>query len=303
MRDYLTASQFSPWTWSKKLWDASNGSPKSTTSLLTGPRRSPWRRSLILCPLRLKKRHYTIQLMGETFVLIHGSWHGGWAWQAVIRHLTEKGHRGYAPTLAGHGPNAKRLGITHRDCVDVVVAYFQQYELQDVILVGHSFGGSVIQKVVEQLPDRIKRLIFLDAFVLQDNQCVFDNLPNDYVALFNKLAAASADNTMLLPWEIWRDSFIQDAPEAIARSIWEQLSPEPTQVNLDKLDLKVFYALATPKSFIYCREDKALPPGYFHPKMSSRLGTFDLVEMDGSHEVLFTRPTELADKLIGASSG
>src|SRR5215472_7702746 len=81
----------------------------------------------------------------------------------------------------------------------------------------HSFGGSVIQKVVEQFPDRIKRLVFLDAFVLEDKQCVFDNLPSDYIALFNQLAAASADNTMLLPWEIWRDCFIQDAPEAMAR--------------------------------------------------------------------------------------
>jgi hypothetical protein len=51
----------------------------------------------------------------------------------------------------------------------------------------------VIQKVVEQLPDRIKRLIFLDAFVLEDSQCVFDNLPNDYMALFNELAAVSDD--------------------------------------------------------------------------------------------------------------
>src|SRR5262245_60665117 len=149
--------------------------------------------------------------MGETFVLIHGSWHGGWAWQAVIRQLADKGYRGYAPTLAGHGPNAIRLGITHRDCVDEVIAYFHRHELREVVLVGHSFGGSVIQKVAEQLSARIKRLIFLDAFVLEDGQCVFDNLPDDYVALFKRLAAASADDTMLLPWEIFRDYFIQDA--------------------------------------------------------------------------------------------
>jgi pimeloyl-ACP methyl ester carboxylesterase len=239
--------------------------------------------------------------VSETFVLIHGSWHAGWAWGAVIRLLAEKGHRGHAPTLAGHGPNATRLGITHRDCVDAVVNYFHQYELSDVILVGHSFGGSVIQKVVEQLPDRIKRLVFLDAFVLEDNQCIFDNLPGDYIALFNQLAAASADNTMLLPLEIWRDCFIQDAPEAMARSICAQLCPEPNQVNLDKLDLKTFYALATPKTFIYCRQDKSLPSGCFHPQMSSRLGTFELIEMDGSHEVLFTRPAELVDKLIASA--
>jgi hypothetical protein len=118
----------------------------------------------------------------------------------------------------------------------------------------------------------------------------------------NGPAAASPDDTMpILSWETWRDNFIQDAPESVARSTWERLSPEPSQVNLDKLDLKRFYSLTIPRSFIYCRHDRAMPPGYFHPGMSSRLGAFKLLEMDGSHEVMFTRPRELADKLIEAS--
>jgi len=242
--------------------------------------------------------------MSEAFVLIHGSWHGGWAWQTVIRHLEARGWRAYAPTLPGHGPDVERAGITHRDCVDSVVAYIQERDLRDVRLVGHSFGGSVIQKVAERLPDRIARLIFVDAFVLQHNQCVLDvdNMPAYLIRLLNQLSATSADNTMLLPWEVWRDQFIQDATEADARAIWERLSPEPNQVNLDVLDLQRFFALDIPKSYILCHQDRALPAGTFHPRMSSRLGRFKLVEMDGSHEVMFTRPEELADKLIHASS-
>jgi len=81
------------------------------------------------------------------------------------------------------------------------------------------------------------------------------------------------------------------------------LAPEPAQVNLDKLDLSRFHSLNTiPKSYIYCRQDRAMPPGYFHPGMSSRLGECKVVEMDGSHEAMFTRPAELAEKLIEASS-
>ena len=56
-----------------------------------------------------------------------------------------------------------------------------------------------------------------------------------------------------------------------------------------------------PKSFIYCRQDKALPQGYFHPSMSSRLGVFKLLEMDGGHEVMFMRSAELAETIIEAS--
>lgn len=241
--------------------------------------------------------------MSKTFVLIHGSWHGGWAWKAVVRRLSEKGYSAHAPTLAGHGPGVMRLGITHQNCVTSVVTYIQQHGLKNVILVGHSFGGSIVQKVAEEVSNRIARIVFLDALVLEDNECILDILPREFATLVNDLAGASSDNTMLIPWEIWRDNLIQDASESVARFIWEQLSPEPNQVNLDKLDLKQYDSLAIPKSFIYCRQDKALGPGYFHPRMSSRLGVFKLLEMDGSHEVMFTRPEELAHKIVEASFG
>jgi pimeloyl-ACP methyl ester carboxylesterase len=246
--------------------------------------------------------------MAETFVLIHGTWHGGWAWDAVTRELSGKGRRVHAPTLAGHGPGVVRLGITHQDCVASVVAYIDQRGLEDVILVGHSFGGTVVQKVAEQLPNRVRRTVFLDALVLKDKERVFDILPAAFLDSLapkdgNGPVASPHDTMQILPWETWRDNFIQDAPESMARSTWEQLSPEPSQVNLDRLDLKRFYSLTIPRSFIYCRHDRAMPPGYFHPGMSSRLGAFKLLEMDGSHEVMFTRPRELADKLIEASGG
>jgi pimeloyl-ACP methyl ester carboxylesterase len=196
-----------------------------------------------------------------------------------------------------------RGGITHQDCVRAVVDFIHQHRLENVVLVGHSFGGSVIQKVAEEVPMQIERAVFLDALIVEDGHCVFDELPADYVALFNQLAGASSDDTMLIPWEIWRENFIQDAPEPMARSFWEQLSPEPNQVNLDKLCLKRFYSLAIPKSLIHCRQDRALPSGYFHPRMSSRLGAFTLIEMDGGHEVMLTRPEELANKIVEASFG
>ena len=249
--------------------------------------------------------------MCKSFVLIHGTWHGGWAWNDVVHHLSQKGCIAHAPTLSGHGPGMKRVGITHHDCVASVVAYIRQHELEDVVLVGHSFGGTVVQKVAEQLHDRIMGIVFLNALVLKDNECVFDILPDVFLDSLtpkyaNHPAAASSEYTMEVlpppPWETWRDNFIQDAPEGVARSTWEKLSAEPNQVNLDNIDLKRFGSLAIPKTFLHCRQDKAMPPGYFHPGMSSRLGTCKLLVMDGSHEVMFTRPAELAEKIVEVSS-
>lgn len=106
----------------------------------------------------------------------------------------------------------------------------------------------------------------------------------------------------MLPWEIWRGHCIQDASEEVARVLWEQLAPSPYQPGVENLDLKTFYSLTLPKSYLSPRQDIALPPGSFHPQMSSCLGIYKLVEMDGSHEVMFTRPAELAVKLLEASS-
>lgn len=249
--------------------------------------------------------------MSKTFVLIHGTWHGGWAWQGVVQHLSRKGHVAHAPTLAGHGLGAMRTGITHQLCVDSVVAYIRYWGLKNVVLVGHSFGGTVVQKLAERTPDRITHMVFVDALILKDNERVFDVLPDVFLNSLtpknghHPAAAGSevaSDVFSKPPWEIWRDNFIQDAAESLARSIWELLSPEPSQVNLDSVSLKRFCSLDIPKSFIFCREDNAMPSGYFHPQMSSRLGTCKLLEMDGSHEVMFTRPAELAKKIVEASS-
>lgn len=249
--------------------------------------------------------------MSRTFVLIHGTWHGGWAWRDVVACLSARGHRAHAPTLAGHGPGANYFGVAHEDCVDSVVSYLQQRGLAEVILVGHSFGGTVVQKVAERIANRIARTIFLDALILQHNQRVLDILPNVFLESLaprdgHPQPNVSLENTTGIfptpPWETWRYNFIQDASESLARMTWKQLSPEPSQVNLDRISLDRFYSLDIPASYIYCRQDKAMPPGYFNPGMSSLLRACNLLEMDGSHEVMFTRPAELTEKLIEAAS-
>ncbi len=240
--------------------------------------------------------------MSETFVLVHGTWHGGWSWQSVVRNLQARGHQAYAPTLAGHEPGADAQGLTHQDYVDSVVSAIVRQKLTNITLVGHSVGGTVVSRLVTYMPERIKRLVFLDAFILAHNECVFDILPPQYVGLFTQLAHASRDNTMLLPFEIWQSNFIQDAPKDVAKLVWELLVPEPAQSNMDRLDLNAFYTSSIPRSFIYCEQDMSLPPGFFHPYMSSRLGNFKLVTMGGSHEVIFTRPSEVASKIIEAST-
>jgi pimeloyl-ACP methyl ester carboxylesterase len=237
----------------------------------------------------------------ETFVLVHGSWHDGAAWDATARELGTRGHKSFAPTIAGHGKGANKK-VDHADCTKSVVDAIASRNLTDFVLVGHSFGGTVISKVAEAIPERIKRLVFVNGFVLRDGYSLHDEIPPHFRSLFDNLARGSSDDTVLIPFPIWRDAFLNDADLDTAKWTYSQLSPEPYQPLRDKLDLKKFYSLPTPKSYINCTEDFALPPGEWgwHPRMSGRLGLYRLVQMPGGHEVLYTNPKGLAEKIIEA---
>ena len=89
------------------------------------------------------------------FVLVHGSWHDGETFAAVAHHLRSAGHEVHAPTIAGHGKSADK-NVDHAKCVGSIVDYISSRSLENVVLLGHSYGGTVISKAVELLPDRIK---------------------------------------------------------------------------------------------------------------------------------------------------
>lgn len=98
-------------------------------------------------------------------VLVHGAWHGGWCWRRVLPGLRAAGHAVHALTLTGLGERAHLLSpridlATH---VQDVVALIEAEELDDVVLVGHSYAGMVITGATDRLPDRIGRLVYLDA--------------------------------------------------------------------------------------------------------------------------------------------
>jgi pimeloyl-ACP methyl ester carboxylesterase len=236
-----------------------------------------------------------------TFVLIHGFWHDGAAWSRVIERLEYQGHRAFGPTVAGHGRGVCKQ-VTHAESTRSIVEFIIGRGLTDIVLVGHSYGGTIISKVAELIPERIRRLVFFSALVLNDGESLNDALPPDFRALLAELAKASPDNTVMVPFEIWRDLFITDGDLQLARSSYEQLSPVPYQQAIEPLDLRRFYILDIPRSYLIATDDISLPPGEWgwHPRMSSRLGLYRLVEMPGSHELMFSNPSGLADKILEA---
>jgi pimeloyl-ACP methyl ester carboxylesterase len=110
-----------------------------------------------------------------TIVILHGGWGGGWEWTPVARRLRERGHEVFCPTLTGMGERA-HLGsdVGLGDHIADVAAVFRFEELRDVVLCGHSYGGMVVTGVADQIPESIRLLVYLDAFVPRDGQALTD---------------------------------------------------------------------------------------------------------------------------------
>ena len=237
-----------------------------------------------------------------TFVLLHGNWHVGSAWDGVSRRLEELGHITHTPTLPGHGQHSA-TGSGYQEAGEDVARYITQRDLRDVVLVGHSGGGIAISKAAEFIADRVKRLVYLSGWVLKDGETILGMVPADSRDLFAAMAADSPNNTVEVPCEIWRSSFINGADDGTAKSAFAQLVPEPFPYLNEPVHFTTFHSLTIPKSYILPTDDVALPRDHewsWHPRMTSRLGEHRFLKMSGSHEVMFTNPRGLADTIIEA---
>ena len=97
----------------------------------------------------------------STFLLVPGAWLGGWCWRYVAADVQAGGHTVIDATLTGLGERAHLLSreIDFETHISDIVGLFHYRNLHEVDLVGHSYGGTVITAVAEQVPDRIRRLV------------------------------------------------------------------------------------------------------------------------------------------------
>lgn len=124
----------------------------------------------------------------STFVLVHGAWQSTGTWDRLVPLLRRQGHTAITPILSGLGTDQNRLSADttlskHIEDVSNVLS-----GLEEVTLVGHSYAGMIVSGVVEAQPTKVQRLIFIDAFIPEDGQCVLDLLPSEIVIQFRKAA-------------------------------------------------------------------------------------------------------------------
>jgi pimeloyl-ACP methyl ester carboxylesterase len=239
--------------------------------------------------------------MADLYVLVHGAWHTGAEMEAVAGHLRKDGHHVHCPTIAGNNAGDDRSKVGLEEAIASIANYIESKGLKDVRLVGHSYGGMIISGVADRLADRIKRLVYINAFVPLNGECLNDMVPPHYIGLFDAIAGAN-NNAVMLPFEIWRESFINDADFTLAKSAFDKLNPHAYRTFTDKIKLsKQLAEMQIGKSYVNCQQDTAMPHSHpWHPRLSERLGLFRLVECPGSHEMFFSNPARLAQAILEA---
>jgi pimeloyl-ACP methyl ester carboxylesterase len=137
----------------------------------------------------------------HTYVIVHGAWGGGWDWKTVDSMLTARGNRVHRATLTGLGERVHLATpatdlSTHVTDVENLIRF---ENLRDVVLVGHSYGGMVITGVADRVPDRIRRLVYVDAFLPDSGESVVTIVRNPQAQRFVRALVDSARNGLMPP--------------------------------------------------------------------------------------------------------
>jgi pimeloyl-ACP methyl ester carboxylesterase len=176
-----------------------------------------------------------------TYVLIHDAWHTGKELEPAASSIRDAGHQVHTPTIAGNRPgDAKTVGLD--DAIKSIVDYMAENNLIDVILLGHGYGGMIITGVADRVPARVRRLVYWNAFVPDNGQSLDDMAA--YVRLFGSVLAKRGDGSIMLPFPVWRETFINDVDLETAQKAYDALNPHPEKTLLDRISIIAFSSVS-----------------------------------------------------------
>jgi pimeloyl-ACP methyl ester carboxylesterase len=225
-----------------------------------------------------------------TFVLVHGSYQGGWIWKPVAERLRAAGHTVYAPTLDGCGERASqvRAGIDTESQADEVAQLLFYEDLDNVVLVGTSSGGMVVCRVAELIPDRIGRLVFVDALALLNGEKIRDIVQRSTAQAGGLTAGPSREDAA--------NRLFADLDPAAKAHALERYTQHPIACSEQGVKLDKFWSMPWEASVIWCK--RAQNPGEAHQRRTAEKlqGTF--AELDTGHYPMLSEPEKLTAMLL-----
>ena len=228
------------------------------------------------------------------FVLVHGAWHGGWCWRDVAAVLRTAGHQVFTPTMTGLGERAHLLNaqVGLSTFIDDIAAVILSEELDNVVLVGHSFGGHVINGVADRMPQLLRQLIYLDGLVVQHGQSALSIMPPAVQAERNRTMDAEGLR-MTIPSP---DQFGLSDPAQLAW-VMRQLTPHPLKGYTEPLQLQHPLGNGLPKTYIAVT-DPCYPPLAELRQWVRSQPDWDWRELAACHNAMVSAPLALASLLM-----
>lgn len=233
----------------------------------------------------------------SAFVLLHGAWHGGWCWRAVAGILRARGHSVTTPTQTGLGERSHLLSpeITLQTFCDDIVQHLHFEDLSDVVLVGHSFAGAPISFAAEQERERIARLVYLDAQIVEGGETPLSCVPPETRAVRRQLAQDSSGGLTLPPPPAAALGLV--AAEDVA--FYERFAtPHPMATFETPLNIEAAPGAGLPASYVVCA-DPVYPP-LAQARARARALGWTMREIAAGHDAMISAPEALADLLEAA---
>ena len=239
------------------------------------------------------------QTSGQTFVLVHGAWHGGWCWSRVADRLRGAGKRVFTPTQTGLGERRHLLSkdITLDTFTADIVNVIEAEELTDIVLVGHSFGGNAISGVADRMGERIRHLVYLDSLVVEGGKAPFDNLAADVVAARRK-AAEDSSGGVSLPNP--PPSVFGVLDTADTEWVRRRLTPHPISTYTSKLNIKGPVGNNLPRTYVHCTNPSYAALQASRDWVKAQQG-WRWADIPTGHDAMVSAPDELTRLLIGVS--
>ncbi|WP_421724633.1 alpha/beta fold hydrolase [Bauldia sp.] len=232
------------------------------------------------------------QVAPRHFVLIHGIWHGGWCWDRVAPILRERGHAVTALTQTGLGERSHLLSteITVDTFVADLVNTLVWRDLHDVVVVGHSFGGITVTGAADAVPERIAKLIYLDAAIVEDSETWFGLLPEDIAADRLRQGEESSGGLSLPVAPV--ESFGVTAPDDKA-FLEGCLMPHPLGTFTTPVKLNNPVGNGLPVAYIACTAPPYPPAKGAHER--ARAKGWPMHELATGHDAMVLAPQDTAN--------
>jgi pimeloyl-ACP methyl ester carboxylesterase len=232
----------------------------------------------------------------KTFVLVHGSSAGGWCYRRVADILEKQGHKVFAPTLTGLGERSHLMSgmITLDTHIADVVNVIRWENLDNFVLVGHSYGGWIISGAAEQVEKKIAAIVFLDAFMPENGQRVLDtNSPRSRAEIEDAMKRAEVSRPAPHP-SVWKVNE-KDQPW-----VQEKFTAQPIGVAFTPIRLTGARDRVPKKTYVRATgyDNPNFEKAYAKVKADPSWRTF---EMPCGHEVMIDMPERTAELLLSAA--